>query len=310
MARPLRIEYPGAFYHVLNRGERREPIVRGSQDRERFVSDLSKLAKQYGVQIHGYCLMTNHYHLLLETPHANLSQAMQWLNAAYAAYYNRRHRCCGHLFQGRFNAILIEAGTHLEAVSRYIHLNPVRAGLASDAWTYPWSSCRYFAGPDRAPDWLETRRILGGFARTLGAARRRYMEYLAEPAGNPLAGVVAGSILGSATFTEWVKDTYLSGRIADPESRSKSRARPSVKTPKWWLHHGAALEIPRAGNAIGAGISRSPVAEPGSPPHPTLVGGIEMAVTMRCKDVRRVAADRQLAKDLNRLRRTLRIMNN
>jgi putative transposase len=151
MARPLRIEYAGAFYHVLNRGQRREAIVQDSADGERFVSDLSKMAGQYGVLIHGYCLMTNHYHLILETPHGNLSRAVQWLNVAYAAYYNRRHRLCGHLFQGRFKAILLDASTYLEAVSRYIHRTPVRAKMVSDARKYPWSSCRYFVGPDKSP---------------------------------------------------------------------------------------------------------------------------------------------------------------
>lgn len=133
MARPLRIEYAGAFYHVLNRGQRREPIQQDRQDCERFVSDLSKLAQQYAMRIHGYCLMTNHYHVILETPHANLSQGVQGLNVAYAAYYNRRHDLCGHLFQGRFQAILLDGSPCLEAVSRYIHLNPVRAGIVADA---------------------------------------------------------------------------------------------------------------------------------------------------------------------------------
>jgi putative transposase len=226
----LRIEYAGAFYHVLNRGQRREPIVQDGQDGERFVSDLSKLAQPYGVRIHGYCLMTNHYHLILETPHANLSQAVQWLNAAYAPYYNRRHPLCGHLFQGRFKAILLDSGPYLEVVSRYIHLNPVRAGLVAEARRYPWSSCRYFVGAEKAPDWLQTQQILGGFARTVKAAQRRYAQYLAQPAGDPFAGVVAGSILGSPTFTEWVKNTFFSRRSVDPgiPALKVLQARPSV----------------------------------------------------------------------------------
>jgi putative transposase len=226
----LRIEYAGAFYHVLNRGRRREPIVQDGQDGERFVSDLSKLARPYAVWIHGYCLMTNHYHLILEIPHANLSQAVQWLNAAYAPYYNRRHPLCGHLFQGRFKAILLDSGPYLEVVSRYIHLNPVRAGLVAEARRYPWSSCRYFVGAEKAPDWLQTQQILGGFARTVKAAQRRYAQYLAQPAGDPFAGVVAGSILGSPTFTEWVKNTFFSRRSVDPgiPALKVLQARPSV----------------------------------------------------------------------------------
>ncbi len=118
MARPLRIEYPGAFYHVLNRGQRQDVIVDDDQDRQRFVFCLERMAKQYGIRIHKYCLMTNHYHLIIETPEANLSRAIQWLNVSYASYYNRRHHYAGHLFQGRFKAIVVEADEYLESLSR------------------------------------------------------------------------------------------------------------------------------------------------------------------------------------------------
>ncbi|OHB65479.1 MAG: hypothetical protein A2Y76_01825 [Planctomycetes bacterium RBG_13_60_9] len=317
MTRPLRIEYAGAFYHVLNRGQRQEPIVQDSQDRERFVSDLSRMSRQYGVLIHGYCLMTNHYHFILETPHANLSQAVQWLNVAYAAYYNRRHRLCGHLFQGRFKAILLDASTYLEAVSRYIHLNPVRAKIVSDARKYVWSSCRYFVGPDKSPDWLETGRTLGGFGRILRVARRRYAEYIAQPTVNPLDGVVAGSILGPATFTDWVKDTYLSRRIADQEIPALKvlSARPSMDQIVQTVaeHYGVAPDtiLMRGGKrnrcrdmaiCLAREFSGLPCRDLGR--HFGNIGG--PAVTMRCRDILRCTAkDRQLAKDLDRLRRKL-----
>jgi len=320
MARPLRIEYPGAFYHVLNRGHRREPIVQDSQDRERFVSDLSKMARQYRVLIHSYCLMTNHYHLILETPDGNLSRAVQWLNVAYAAYYNRRHSYCGHLFQGRFKAILLDAGAYLQALSRYIHLNPVRAGVTRRAWAYPWSSCRYFVGPDKAPDWLEVHRILGGFARTDRVARRRYMDYLAEPATNPLDGVVAGSVLGPPAFTEWVKDTFLSKLAADPELPDLKDLRPHPSVDAI-VHAVAEYYGVRDGTIIARGRKRNhsrDVAIYLSRECSGLqgrdlgrhFGGISGAgVAMRCSDIRRrAAADRQLAEDLSRLRR--RISNN
>ena len=312
----MRIEYAGALYHVLNRGQRREPIVQDGQDCERFVSDLSRLAQQYGVRIHGYCLMTNHYHLILETPHANLSQAVQWLNVAYATYYNRRHHLCGHLFQGRFKAILLDGSPYLEAVSRYIHRNPVRAGIVADARRYSWSSCRYFVGADRAPDWLETHQILGGFAPTIKAAQRRYGAYLAEPAGDPFADVVAGSILGSSTFTEWVKNTFLSRRNADPDIPALKvlQARPSVQkivqtvaqyydvAPETILspggkrnyHRDAALCLAREFSGLRCRDLGHCFGGVGGP-----------AVTMRCREILRHAAeDRQLAKDLDRLRHT------
>ena len=113
MARPLRIEYHGAFYHVINRGHRQEPIVKDERDKERFISCPSRMARQFNVLVHSYCLMTNHYHLILETSEGNLSRALQWLNVSYAAYYNRRHHYVGHLFQGRFKAVIVDAGEYL-----------------------------------------------------------------------------------------------------------------------------------------------------------------------------------------------------
>ena len=165
MVRPLRIEYPGAYYHVINRGQRQEAIFDDDRDRERFLFCLDRMANLFGVRIHTYCLMTNHYHLVLETPEANLSRAMQWFNVSYAVYYNRRHHYAGHLFQGRFKAILIEADTYMESLSRYIHLNPVRVGVVQQAWTYRWSSCRYFVAAAKPPNWLDIQRVLTGFGR-------------------------------------------------------------------------------------------------------------------------------------------------
>ena len=232
MARPLRIEYPGAFYHVTNRGHRQEPIVMDERDKERFISCLERMAKQFYVLVHSYCLMTNHYHLILETPEGNLSRAVQWLNVSYATYYNRRHNYAGHLFQGRFKAVLVDAGEYLEVLSRYIHLNPVRAGIESYAWDYAWSSCRYFVGPRKAPDWLEVNRILEGFSRSRRVARQRYAAYLSEEnQANPFDDVVGGSLLGSRHFSEWVRGTFLSERKTDREipQLKELKPRPEVE---------------------------------------------------------------------------------
>jgi putative transposase len=212
---------------MMNRGQRREPIVLDRADRIHFLSDVERMAGQFGVLVHSYCLMTNHYHLLLETPAGNLSRAVQWLNVAYATYYNRRHQCPGHVFQGRFKALLVDATTYLEALSRYIHLNPVRAGLASCAWDYEWSSCRCFVARAAVPPWLEVNRILGGFGGTRKTAQRRYATYLSEAeVSNPLDEAVAGSVLGSKTFLQWVEDTFLAGRHADPEIPDLKRITP------------------------------------------------------------------------------------
>ncbi|MCJ7778062.1 MAG: transposase [Sedimentisphaerales bacterium] len=233
MTRPLRIEYPGAFYHVINRGHRQETIVMDERDKERFLSCLERMARQFSVLVHSYCLMTNHYHLILETPEGNLSRALQWLNVSYATYYNRRHHYVGHLFQGRFKAVLVDAGEYLEALSRYIHLNPVRAGIESYAWDYTWSSCRYFVGSQNVPGWLEVNRILAGFSRSRREAKQLYAAYLSEadPA-NPLDDVVGSSLLGPKHFIEWVKSTFLSERKTDREipQLKELKPRPDVET--------------------------------------------------------------------------------
>jgi len=122
MVRPLRVEYPGAYYHVINRGNAGEKIFLRRRDKEKFLEYLEKATERFSIIIHIYCIMSNHYHLLIETPQPNLSSAIQWLNVSYAAYYNKKHRRSGHLFQGRFRAILIDADEYLKHLSRYIHL--------------------------------------------------------------------------------------------------------------------------------------------------------------------------------------------
>jgi putative transposase len=232
MARALRIEFPGAFYHVLNRGQRREPIIQDDRDRERFVALLERMAALFQARIHGYCLMPNHYHLIIETPAGNLSRAMHWLHVSYAGYYNRRHDCSGHVFQGRFKAILVDAGNYLEALSRYVHCNPVRAGLVSRPWDYAWSSCRCFVRAAKAPAWVEIERILGGFGRAKALARRRYAAYISEPAvTNPLDEAVAGSVLGSKSFLAWVRQAVPSGpgKMPDVPDHDHLVDRPSVE---------------------------------------------------------------------------------
>lgn len=233
MARPLRIEYPGAFYHVMNRGQRQEAIYEDDADRQRFVLGLGRMCQQFGTRIHAYCLMNNHYHLILETPDANLSRAMQWLNVSYASYFNHRHRYAGHLFQGRFKALVVEAGEYLEALSRYVHLNPVRAGLAERPWDYPWSSCRAFVKSQKTPDWLDLTRTLDGFGNTPRAARHRYKAYLAaEKVENPGEAITGGSLLGSASFIDWITSTLLADRSDNNAVAALKRVRPAPSVEK------------------------------------------------------------------------------
>ena len=154
MTRPLRVVYPGAVYHVTARGNERKAIVRDDIDRRRFVATLAQMVEHYRVVCHAWVLMPNHYHLLLETPEANLSRAIRHLNGVYTQAFNRRHRRVGHLFQGRFKAILLEKDAHLLALCRYVVLNPVRAGLVRHPRAWGWSSYRATAGEESAPTWL------------------------------------------------------------------------------------------------------------------------------------------------------------
>jgi len=161
MSRPLRIEYPGAVYHVTSRGDRREPIYRDDADRALYLRILGDAMARYAVRALAYCLMGNHYHLVLHTPAGGLSRFMRQLNGVYTQACNRRHGQVGHLFQGRYKAILVDRDAYLLALVRYVERNPVAAGLASEAAHWPWSSCRAHLGLCEAPPWLDTDTLHG-----------------------------------------------------------------------------------------------------------------------------------------------------
>jgi REP element-mobilizing transposase RayT len=167
MPRQLRIEYEGAIYHVMNRGDRREPIFHDDFDRKRFVATLGEACVKTGWQVHGYCLMNNHFHLVIETPDANLVAGMRWFLSTYTARFNRRHKLFGHLFRGRYKSLIVEgSGTgYLRTVCDYVHLNPVRAKLLSAEQSvrdYVWSSWpEYLKAPEQRPRWLRVDRLLG-----------------------------------------------------------------------------------------------------------------------------------------------------
>jgi len=138
MARPLRIEYAGALYHVTSRGDGREDIYLDDEDRELFLRVLGEVCDLFNWSVHAWCLMTNHYHLLVETPDSNLSKGMRYLNGVYTQRFNRKHSRVGHVFQGRYKAILVEKDAYLQELSRYIILNPVRAGMVESAEQWEW----------------------------------------------------------------------------------------------------------------------------------------------------------------------------
>jgi putative transposase len=185
MVRPLRIEYPGAVYHVTSRGDRREPIAADDTDRALFLEVLGQALLRFDAQAWAYCLMGNHYHLVLHTREANLSRLMRQINGVYTQTFNRRHGVTGHLFQGRFKAILVDSDSYLLEVCRYVDLNPVRAKMVKRPDAYAWSSYRALAGLAEPAPWLERRplyeQLLPGKSAAKAAAR--YAEFVSQGHG-------------------------------------------------------------------------------------------------------------------------------
>lgn len=206
MARPLRIEYPGAVYHITARGNRRAQIFADDRDREEFLKILSEVNRRFDTRCHAYCLMDNHYHLLLETPQANLSTAMRQLDGVYTQKYNWLHQKTGHVFQGRYKAIVVERDAYLLEVARYVVLNPVRAGLVCGPDKWLWSSYAATAGAERADASLTTDWLLGQFDKSAAVAKIKYKDFvLNAPDLNFAEKVVSGVVLGSGKFTEWCR---------------------------------------------------------------------------------------------------------
>ena len=233
MARPVRIDVVGGWYHVTARGNERRPIFYKDEDRRHFVELVGELAAQFGLRVHAYVLMQNHYHLLVETPQANLSRAMQWVNVSYSVWFNRRHRRVGHLFQGRFKAIILDRDESALELSRYVHLNPVRverlgldkaaqhrsraalggtpdAGMVArrigELRRHQWSSYPAYAGFQPPPPWLECATVLGLLGGRAGkgqrTAYRRYVEEAVSEglAPSPWERLQAGVVLGGTAF--------------------------------------------------------------------------------------------------------------
>lgn len=185
MARPLRLEFPGALYHVTSRGNRQENIYLDDADRAGFLDILGNVCHRFQWTIHAYCLMTNHYHLMLETADGNLSRGMRHLNGVYTQRVNRRHGRVGHVFQGRYKAILVQKDAYLLVLSRYVVLNPVRARMVDDPVDWPWSSYRAMIGHEQAPIWLATDWVLSQFGHERVQAMRAYQHMVREGVDKP-----------------------------------------------------------------------------------------------------------------------------
>ncbi len=231
MTRPLRLEYEGALYHVTSRGNAGEQIFSDDRDRGRFLEILGDVVSRYGWICHAYCLMNNHYHLLIETPQAHLSRGMQLLNGVYTQWFNRRHKRVGHLFQGRFKSILVEKDNYLLELARYIVLNPVRAKMVESVCDWPWSSYPATAGEQEAPAFLSVEQILMQFDPDCRRATSAYRRFVREGLGVDVWDELqAGLFFGSDRFVERLRP-LLNDKSLDPEYRKRERfaARPSLQ---------------------------------------------------------------------------------
>ena len=228
MSRPLRIEFPGAVYHVTSRGNARQRIYRNDEDRQQFLSILSHVVGRYGWLCHAYCLMDNHYHLLLETPKPNLSLGMRQLNGLYTQSHNRRYRRVGHLFQGRFKAILVEKESHLLELCRYVVLNPVRAKRVKHPGKWKWSSYRATAGKAIVPDHLTVDWLLGQYGSRLQQAQEKYRASVADGMGtsSPWEKLEGQIYLGGKDFVRKHQPDRL---IREVPRRQTQAHRPELK---------------------------------------------------------------------------------
>lgn len=204
MARQLRVEYPGALYHLTARGNDQQPIFHDETDRQHFLKLFGDEILQQHWRCYAYCLMGNHYHLLLETPEPNLSRGMRRLNGSYTQRFNWQHRRVGHLLQGRFKSLVVERESYLLELCRYVVLNPVRAGMVLAPQEWLWSSYGATAGLRTAPPWLDVTSVLGLFDAAQDRARQHYQQFVADGVGrpSPWAQITGQIFLGSPAFRE------------------------------------------------------------------------------------------------------------
>ncbi|HKS21699.1 MAG TPA: transposase [Thermoanaerobaculia bacterium] len=252
MARPLRLEYPGAWWHVLSRGVDREDIFLSDKDRRRFLRLLAVAIPHFRWRLHAYVLMSNHYHLLIETIEPTLSRGMKKIGGDYAIWFNKRHRRVGHLFQARFRAHLIDSDEYLLTVARYVVLNPVRAHIVDDALQWPWSSARATAGCAVVPPWLTTDAILGRLQpHDSRAARQLYRAFVHDVASakSPWRNLVGQTYLGGATFIDQVQHRIDARVCSDEHPRAQRVVRCAAIADVRSALHGVTGEFPTKSGA-------------------------------------------------------------
>lgn len=225
MSRPVRIEFPGAHYHVTSKGINKRAVFLDDEDRAVFLNVVESVVARFGWRLHAYVMMDNHYHLVLEVPEANLSKGMRQLNGVYTQHFNRRHETDGSLFQGRFRSILFEPESYLLPLCRHVVLNPVRVNKTRTPHTWRWSSYRPTAGTVRTPPYLVTDAVLEHFGKREKDSQRKYREYVKEGAGaaSPLDERSCQVLLGSPAFLNEMQPILNGEKLA---KRGPKRARP------------------------------------------------------------------------------------
>jgi putative transposase len=233
MSRPLRLEFAGALYHVTSRGDGREDIFLGDEDRIAWLDVWGAACKRFNWVCHAYCLMTNHYHLLIETPEGNLSAGMRHLNGVYTQRFNRAHARVGHVFQGRYKAILIDRDSYLLEVARYIVLNPLRAGMVCNIGDWPWSSYGAMLDDALVVEWLDVCGLLAMFGRNLVEARGRYIDFVRAGVGLPSIWnkLQAQVFLGDEAFVKRMLSAEQAGSslIEVPRAQRRPIAKPLME---------------------------------------------------------------------------------
>lgn len=214
MSRPLRIQFENAWYHVMNRGRRGEKIFQDKADFKIFIELLEELNEVFNINVASYCLMTNHYHLLLQTPNANLSRSMRHLNGVYTQKYNKRHNYDGPLFRGRYKSIVVDSDSYALELVRYIHRNPLEAGIVDDINKYQWSTHKAYLSSAEKWKWLYKDYILKLFSKSKSESIRLYKQFVKQEIPETISNIYKKknlpAILGKETFIDRVKEKFFS----------------------------------------------------------------------------------------------------
>ena len=231
MSRPLRVQYPNAWYHVMNRARRGQVAFPAKEDKFAFLYLLKETADMFNLNVSAWCLMETHYHLLVQTPDANLARCMRHINGVYTQKYNFRHGCDGTLFRGRYKSILVDADNYLLELVRYIHRNPLRAGLVEKLSQYKWSSHKAYLSGSEKWDWVHKDFILEMLAESRNTQLRKYRRFVSKKDSHELCSFFEKmnlpSIMGDKSFIDWVRDTFFNGKIDHNIPQTKTLA-PSI----------------------------------------------------------------------------------